>query len=105
AGLPWLLTGMTSSLLWRLVFGLGVLIWVVAYTNAFNFMDGINGISAAQVIVAGGYFGIVGTQRHVPLLAAGGFVAAGAAAAFLPFNFPKATVFLGDVGSYFLGAW
>lgn len=84
--------------------GLGVL-WLVAYVNAFNFMDGINGISAAQSIVAGGAWGVIGWWKDEPVLAGLGLVIAAAALGFLPFNFPHARVFLGDVGSYFLGAW
>ena len=80
-------------------------IWLVAFVNAFNFMDGINGISAAQAIVAGSAWSAVGAWQGEPILTAGGLVVAGAALAFLPFNFPTAQVFLGDVGSYFLGGW
>ncbi len=35
-------------------------LWLVAFVNAFNFMDGINGISATQVVVAGTAWGLVG---------------------------------------------
>lgn len=80
-------------------------LWLVAYVNAFNFMDGINGISAAQVITAGVAWAIAGAWQDEPVVIAGGLVVAAAALAFLPFNFPSAKVFLGDVGSYFLGGW
>lgn len=80
-------------------------VWLVAYVNAFNFMDGINGISAAQVIVAGSYWSLIGMWEDKSVVAAGGLVIAASALAFLPFNFPRAKVFLGDVGSYFLGGW
>ena len=80
-------------------------IWLVAYVNAFNFMDGINGISAAQAVVAGTAWALVGVWQDEPVVAAGGLVIAAAALAFLPYNFPRAKVFLGDVGSYFLGGW
>lgn len=82
-----------------------VWLWLAAYVNAFNFMDGINGISATQVVVAGAAWGLVGLWRDEPALTAGGFVVAAAALAFLPFNFPRARVFMGDVGSYFFGGW
>jgi len=103
--LVWLLDGLTGPATWKLVFGAGCLVWLVAYVNAFNFMDGINGISAAQAIVAGVVWLAVGRSEDVTGLATGGAVIAAAALAFLPFNFPKAQVFLGDVGSYFIGAW
>lgn len=103
--LPWLLEDLTSSAAWQVVFGAGVLVWLVAYANAFNFMDGINGISAAQTAVAGGAFALLGAIEDVPMLATGGAITVGLALGFLPFNFPNARVFLGDVGSYLLGAW
>lgn len=80
-------------------------VWYVAYVNAFNFMDGINGISAAQAGVGGAAFLAIGLQQGEPSLVAFGAIAAAASIAFLPFNFPVARVFLGDVGSYFLGGW
>ncbi|WP_083391407.1 MraY family glycosyltransferase [Parafrankia soli] len=79
-------------------------LWVTGFVNAFNFMDGINGISAAQAAVAGGALVVVGHLHDAPALAAGGAVLAGAAIGFAPFNFPRARIFLGDVGSYTLGA-
>lgn len=89
---------------WRLPGIALALVWVVSYVNAYNFMDGINGISVAQAVVAGaGWWGL-GTWQHVPALAAGGLVVAAAAAGFAPFNFPRARMFLGDTGSYGLGA-
>src|SRR5690606_15026464 len=78
-------------------------VWIVAYVNAFNFMDGINGISVAQAAVAGTAWALVGWWQDLPLVTAAGSIVAAAAVAFAPFNFPRARVFLGDAGSYFLG--
>jgi len=78
-------------------------VWLTGFVNAFNFMDGVNGISAAQATVAGVGYALVGTAHHNPPLVAGGAVVAGAALGFAPFNVPRALVFLGDVGSYALG--
>jgi UDP-N-acetylmuramyl pentapeptide phosphotransferase/UDP-N-acetylglucosamine-1-phosphate transferase len=105
AMVPLLLAGVQVSSLWQVILGFAVLIWLVSYVNAFNFMDGINGVSTVQALIAGIYWGLIGVSRNVPALAAGGFVIAGAAAGFLPFNFPRARMFLGDVGSYFIGCW
>lgn len=90
---------------WAL-FGFGVVgvIWLAAYVNAFNFMDGINGISGASAIVAGLWYGWVGNRYGDDLLAVWGFLLAGAALGFLLWNIPSAHVFLGDVGSYGTGA-
>lgn len=101
----WLLDGVEGSTSWRLVVGAGLVLWVVGYVNAFNFMDGINGIATVQVVVAGLAWHVVGRIEDVPALTVGGTVAAAAALGFLPFNFPRARMFLGDVGSYFLGGW
>ncbi|MGE0878009.1 MAG: glycosyl transferase [Acidimicrobiia bacterium] len=103
--LPSLAYSMGGSNLWQIVFAAGAVAWIAAYVNAFNFMDGINGISAAQAFFAGVAWWLIGERAGVGELAAIGAVAAGVALAFLPVNFPKAAVFLGDVGSYFLGGW
>lgn len=103
-GLFWLDRGLTGPPVWVVAFSVVAAVWLVGYVNAFNFMDGINGISAAQVLVAGATWWGVGAVEHRWDLAAGGALAVGAAAGFLPFNVPRALVFLGDVGSYFLGA-
>jgi UDP-N-acetylmuramyl pentapeptide phosphotransferase/UDP-N-acetylglucosamine-1-phosphate transferase len=103
--LPWLLVDLSGSLVWQLVFGAGVVLWLTSYVNAFNFMDGINGISVAQVVVAGTTWWAVGEWQGVDGVAAAGLIGALAALGFLPFNFPRARLFLGDVGSYFFGAW
>lgn len=93
----------SGSLLWRASVIALALLFVVAYVNAFNFMDGINGISVAQVVVAGAAWYVAGHAGGVPAFAVAGGVLAAAALAFAPFNFPSARVFLGDVGSYAFG--
>jgi len=77
--------------------------WTAAYVNAFNFMDGINGISALSGMVAGLSYVAMGVQYSSSALAALGAALFGACLSFLPFNLPRARVFLGDVGSYGLG--
>ncbi len=68
-------------------------------TNAWNFMDGIDGLAASQA-------GLVSLGLWIVLPSPWNWLAIGLAAAtagFLPFNFPKARIFLGDVGSGALG--
>ena len=105
AGSVWLGQDLSGSDTWRITFMLGLVVWLIGFVNAFNFMDGINGISVVQVILAGATWWVLGETQHLPGLAAAGLIAAAAAAAFAPFNTPRATMFLGDVGSYFFGAW
>lgn len=77
---------------------------IVAFVNAFNFMDGINGISGIHGALGAAYFSWQAWSSNDLALAAVAAALAGASLGFLPFNFPRAKIFLGDVGSYFLGA-
>ena len=79
------------------------LVGIVGYVNAFNFMDGVNGISALNAAVGGAWFAWLGHQHDSHTLLVLGAVVAGAALGFLPWN-ASSRVFLGDVGSYGLGA-
>ena len=72
------------------------------FVNAWNFMDGSNGMITLQALVIAVAVGTWPGQEAGLRLAA--LLLAGACAGFLPFNFPKARVFLGDSGSYLLGS-
>lgn len=74
---------------------------ITALTNVWNFMDGINGLAASQAIVVAGVLasGWIGSGIWSWMAAA----LAAACAGFLPCNFPKARIFLGDVGSGSIG--
>jgi UDP-N-acetylmuramyl pentapeptide phosphotransferase/UDP-N-acetylglucosamine-1-phosphate transferase len=84
----------------------GLLVWIVGYTNAFNFMDGINGLAAGQAILTGlgtalvAYSAGLSYQHPAPVLA---LTVSATAVGFLPHNFPRPRVFMGDVGSASLG--
>jgi Fuc2NAc and GlcNAc transferase len=73
------------------------------YPNAFNFMDGIDGIAALTVVVSAAVFAVAGVEHGDGVLAAWGALLAGSALGFLPWNFPKARIFMGDAGSLPLG--
>jgi UDP-N-acetylmuramyl pentapeptide phosphotransferase/UDP-N-acetylglucosamine-1-phosphate transferase len=77
--------------------------FAVAVVNATNFMDGINGISAAQGVAAGLAFAVLAHSQDLNVIALVAAAVAGAAASFAPYNVPRARVFLGDSGSYALG--
>jgi UDP-N-acetylmuramyl pentapeptide phosphotransferase/UDP-N-acetylglucosamine-1-phosphate transferase len=78
---------------------------VIAYVNAFNFMDGINYISVMQTVVVAVSLVTAGNVLHIPLITVGASSVLGAVLGFLPFNGIIAKTFMGDIGSYFLGAW
>jgi UDP-N-acetylmuramyl pentapeptide phosphotransferase/UDP-N-acetylglucosamine-1-phosphate transferase len=67
--------------------------WVLLVTNAVNFMDGLNGLSSGVTAIAATISG--------PGYLTGGLVAG--ILGFLPFNYPRARIFMGDVGSQFCG--
>ncbi|MCC3277630.1 glycosyltransferase family 4 protein [Arthrobacter sp. zg-Y40] len=77
---------------------------IAAYINVANFMDGINGISGLHGLVVGVLYSISGVLSDHVWLTVAGAVTAAAFAAFLPWNLGRGQVFLGDVGSYLLGA-
>lgn len=72
---------------------------VLVLTNAWNFMDGIDGIAATQAALVGAALALVSGAPWSWLALA--LVAS--ACGFLPFNLPQARIFLGDVGSGALG--
>lgn len=79
--------------------------WLVGFVNAFNFMDGVNGISGAHALIGGvAYACLAWWGRRDGFDAAMGLALAAGACAFLPWNAFRARVFLGDVGSYSIGA-
>ena len=75
--------------------------WTVSSVNLVNFMDGINGLVASQVAVFALSLASFGPWGHPPSFYA--IVLAAACIGFLPWNFPRARIFLGDVGSGGLG--
>jgi UDP-N-acetylmuramyl pentapeptide phosphotransferase/UDP-N-acetylglucosamine-1-phosphate transferase len=80
------------------------ILWVVGLINAFNFMDGADGMAALGAVVAGlGVAAIAYRNHSLATLVLAAFTAA-AAGGFLVFNWQPARVFMGDVGSGFLGA-
>jgi len=79
------------------------LVWLAGFTNAFNFMDGIDGIAALTAAVSGAAYAVAGALADDPALLAMGTVTAGGALGFLPWNLPRARIFMGDAGSLPLG--
>jgi UDP-GlcNAc:undecaprenyl-phosphate/decaprenyl-phosphate GlcNAc-1-phosphate transferase len=78
--------------------------WLVGFVNVFNFMDGVNGISGAHALIGGVVYACLAGWREDQFGVAAGLALAVGAVAFLPWNAVRAKVFLGDVGSYSIGA-
>ncbi len=78
-------------------------VWVIWLTNAYNFMDGIDGIAGAQAVTAGAGWFIVGKMLGYEDIAVYGGILAFSAAGFLIHNWQPSKIFMGDVGSAFLG--
>jgi UDP-N-acetylmuramyl pentapeptide phosphotransferase/UDP-N-acetylglucosamine-1-phosphate transferase len=78
-------------------------VWIAGFTNAFNFMDGIDGIAAGQAVVTALCWLIVTSVLGLTGLAVISVVILGASLGFLLHNLPPARIFMGDVGSTILG--
>lgn len=83
----------------------GTALWVFTLTNTVNFMDGADGVVPLSALlvslglaVLAAFFGVWSACGAALFLAAG-------LAGFLPFNMPRARIFLGDTGSLFIGTW
>jgi UDP-GlcNAc:undecaprenyl-phosphate/decaprenyl-phosphate GlcNAc-1-phosphate transferase len=84
--------------------------WVIALTNAINFIDGLDGLAAGVVAIGALALAVYGirlmglgllpTDNVGPLLAV---IACGICLGFLPFNFNPARIFMGDAGALLLG--
>ena len=79
------------------------LLWIVGLTNAYNFMDGIDGIAAGQAVVAALGWTALGWLTGQYFLSALGLFLAASSLGFLGHNWSPARIFMGDVGSAFLG--
>jgi len=81
-------------------------IWIVGIFNALNFLDGMDGLAAGISVVIAVLMGAVAFETMQPAIGWATAAIAGACLGFLPFNFrpgKRATIFLGDAGSNFLG--
>lgn len=77
------------------------LIWILGFTNLYNFMDGLNGfVTGFTMIVLLGIIGSIGVENPMGLCL---LATVAAILGFFIYNFPKAKLFLGDTGSQFLG--
>ncbi|MBK9304871.1 MAG: hypothetical protein IPM94_13610 [bacterium] len=78
-------------------------VFVVGFTNMFNFMDGIDGLAGFQALLGAGALAVWAALAGDTTLAVSAALLAGATVGFLRANYPRARVFMGDVGSLPLG--
>lgn len=78
-------------------------LWITWMINLFNFMDGLDGVAGAQAVIAAVVFAITAAIIRDWQLAVLASAIGAAAIAFLLFNFPPASIFMGDAGSTALG--
>ena len=89
-----------------LPFGLSVpltLLWLIGVTNAFNLIDGMDGLAAGLAMIAGGVLAILALVQADWASAGVALALSGACAAFLVYNYHPARIFMGDGGSLFIG--
>ena len=79
------------------------MLWLLACMNAFNLVDGLDGLAAGVGLFATATVFTAALMAHNMVLAVATFPLAGALLAFLCYNFNPATVFLGDSGSLLIG--
>jgi UDP-GlcNAc:undecaprenyl-phosphate/decaprenyl-phosphate GlcNAc-1-phosphate transferase len=77
--------------------------WVVAITNAFNLIDGLDGLAAGSAFVSTSIVFVVSVLQDAPLIAILAAALAGSILGFLRYNFNPASIFLGDSGSLYIG--
>lgn len=76
-------------------------LWIVVVTNAINLIDGLDGLAAGTgILISATFFFLAGSDFHLQLTYV---ILAGSLLGFLRYNFPPASIFMGDSGSLFLG--
>ncbi|MBI4553672.1 MAG: hypothetical protein HY710_15515 [Candidatus Latescibacteria bacterium] len=91
------------------LFNIGVIdypvtvLWIVGVTNAFNLIDGLDGLASGIALIAFCTIGAVSALRGDVVTAVMVLIFAGAILGFLRYNFNPARIFLGDSGSLFIG--
>jgi UDP-GlcNAc:undecaprenyl-phosphate GlcNAc-1-phosphate transferase len=79
------------------------LIWIVGLTNAFNYLDGMDGLAAGSAVINLSFFAIILFMTGQADLGFFALILGAACLGFLPHNFAKEKMFLGDSGSTLLG--
>lgn len=93
-----------TELSWYISYPLTIL-WIIGITNAFNFIDGLDGLAAGVSTISSLSLFLVSmlTPTVSPFASIITAALTGASLGFLPFNFNPAKIFMGSTGAYFLG--
>jgi UDP-GlcNAc:undecaprenyl-phosphate/decaprenyl-phosphate GlcNAc-1-phosphate transferase len=78
-------------------------IWLLFATNAMNFIDGLNGLAGGVALIAACFLAGIAAAHDGWFAYFAALLLVAGLAGFLPFNFPRARIFMGDVGSQFCG--
>jgi UDP-GlcNAc:undecaprenyl-phosphate GlcNAc-1-phosphate transferase len=78
-------------------------IWVLAITNAMNFLDNMDGLCAGLTAICAAFFLIIGLMQGLPMVSILAAALVGSAVGFLTYNFNPASTFMGDMGALVLG--
>ncbi len=79
------------------------IVWIVGLTNAYNFMDGLDGLAAGVAVIVAVFFMFITWQQGSLFVYINSYAILAGALGFLFFNVSPARIFMGDVGSAFLG--
>lgn len=90
----------TPALIWLVPVAI---LWIIGITNAFNLLDNMDGLSAGVAALVAVLMAAHAAHSGDAGVAVGALIIAGAAGAFLVYNFNPARIFMGDCGSMFLG--
>ncbi|HEU5314899.1 MAG TPA: MraY family glycosyltransferase [Chloroflexota bacterium] len=78
-------------------------LWIIGISNAINFLDNMDGLSAGATAIASLFFALLAALHGQILVASMALALAGACFGFLRYNFNPASVFMGDAGTLFMG--
>lgn len=78
-------------------------LWILGLTNAYNFIDGLDGLAAGTAVIAALFFAFICFVQGSHFIYLASLTLAASSFGFLVFNWPPAKIFMGDVGSTFLG--
>lgn len=78
-------------------------VWIIGLTNAFNFMDGLDGLAGGSAVIVSAFFCAITFSQGSYFVYITCYTIVAGSLGFMVYNFPPARIFMGDVGSIFLG--